>query len=93
MHSCSVFLAFNRPVLLRCKAIGQPWPEGSYPDPRKTHCLAANAPGGEAGKQGEATPQSSLTRDSRSALAMTLTEDSAIAAAPTIGDSKIPNTG
>jgi hypothetical protein len=38
-------------------------------------------------------PQSNLVRASRSALAMTLTDDSAIAAAPTIGDSRMPNTG
>ena len=35
----------------------------------------------------------SRTRDSRSALATTLTEDSAIAAAAIIGDSRMPNTG
>ena len=37
--------------------------------------------------------QSSFVRASRSALPITLTEDSAIAAAPTIGDSRMPNTG
>ncbi|GCC49081.1 hypothetical protein chiPu_0033128 [Chiloscyllium punctatum] len=37
--------------------------------------------------------QSSFTRDTRSALPITLTEDSAIAAAPTIGDSRMPNSG
>ena len=37
--------------------------------------------------------QSSRTRASRSALAITLTEDSAIAAAPSIGDSRMPNHG
>ena len=37
--------------------------------------------------------QSSFARASRSALPITLTEDSAIAAAPTIGDSRMPNTG
>ena len=37
--------------------------------------------------------QSSFTLASRSALPMTLTEDSAIAAAAMIGDSKMPNTG
>jgi 4-hydroxy-tetrahydrodipicolinate synthase len=42
---------------------------------------------------GEVRTQSSLTRASRSALAITLTDDSAIAAAPTIGDSRMPNTG
>jgi hypothetical protein len=36
---------------------------------------------------------SSFTRASRNALAITLTDDSAIAAAPTIGDSKMPNSG
>ena len=39
------------------------------------------------------TAQSSRVRASRSALAITLTDDSAIAAAPTIGDSRMPNTG
>ncbi len=37
--------------------------------------------------------QSSFALASLSALPMTLTEDSAIAAAPIIGDSKMPNTG
>ena len=37
--------------------------------------------------------QRSFARDKRNAFPMTLTDDSAIAAAPTIGDSKIPNTG
>lgn len=37
--------------------------------------------------------RSSFIRDSRNALPITLTDDSAIAAAPTIGDSRIPNTG
>ena len=37
--------------------------------------------------------QSSFTRASRSALPITLTEDNAIAAAPTIGDSRMPNIG
>jgi hypothetical protein len=41
----------------------------------------------------EAATQSSFARASRSALPITLTEDSAIAAAPTIGDSRMPNTG
>src|SRR4051794_36275486 len=35
--------------------------------------------------------QSSFTRVSRSALAITLTEDSAIAAAPIVGESRMPN--
>jgi 4-hydroxy-tetrahydrodipicolinate synthase len=35
----------------------------------------------------------SFARASRSALPITLTEDSAIAAAPSIGESRIPNTG
>ena len=35
----------------------------------------------------------SFTRRSRSALAMTLTEESDIAAAATIGDSRMPNAG
>ncbi len=39
------------------------------------------------------TAQSSRVRASRSALPITLTDDSAIAAAPIIGDSRMPNTG
>ena len=35
----------------------------------------------------------SRLRDNRSALAITLTDDSAIAAAPIIGESRIPNAG
>ena len=37
--------------------------------------------------------QRSFARDKRNAFPITLTDDSAIAAAPTIGDSRIPNTG
>ena len=37
--------------------------------------------------------QRSFARDRRSAFPMTLTDDSAIAAAPTIGESRSPNTG
>jgi hypothetical protein len=32
-------------------------------------------------------------RDSRNAFAITLTDDSAIATVPTIGDSRMPNSG
>jgi hypothetical protein len=39
------------------------------------------------------TSYSSFVRASRNALPITLTEDSAIAAAPTIGESRMPNTG
>ena len=37
--------------------------------------------------------QRSFARDNLSAFPMTLTDDNAIAAAPSIGDSRIPNTG
>jgi 4-hydroxy-tetrahydrodipicolinate synthase len=39
------------------------------------------------------TSQSSLVRASRNALPITLTDDRAMAAAPTIGDSRMPKTG
>ncbi len=39
------------------------------------------------------TSQSSFVRASRNALPITLTDDSAMAAAPTIGDSRMPKTG
>jgi hypothetical protein len=39
----------------------------------------------------EFTSRSNRVRASSRALAITLTDDSAIAAAPTIGDSKMPN--
>ena len=37
--------------------------------------------------------QSNFTRASRNAFAITLKDDSAIASAPSIGDSRMPNTG
>jgi hypothetical protein len=39
------------------------------------------------------TAQSSFVLANLNALAITLTDDSAIAAAPTIGDSRIPKAG
>jgi len=57
---------------------------GRYPRARAQK-LGLSPAAGESGHN--------ATRRSRSALPITLTEDSAIAAAPIIGDSRIPKAG
>jgi hypothetical protein len=62
------------------------------PPPREP---APTSPRKERGEVREVAPlsQPNLARANLNALPITLTEDNAIAAAPIIGDSRMPNTG